>query len=328
MRIGVAWEPGANANYRAVDPMNAMGRRGHEIVGPPDDQGELDLRRLLSCDVVHVYRRANDDARRVLTELNRAGVPFTYDNDDDLSEMPKESATYKTHGGLNAQRIFGMTVKAACMARVVTTPSEVLADKYVRGGAKRVEIIENQVNPAWPRPRMAHEGIVIGWVAAHEHRADAERLRIREVLLDVLAKHPDVRVECIGVNLGLPERYKHDAWVPLPQLPARMGGWDIGIAPMVDIPWNRARSDIKLKEYAASEVVWLASPVGAYRALGEKQGGRLVADSDWLSALDAVIAGNRARRKLAANGRKWAKRQTIDAVADRWERLLQDAADR
>jgi hypothetical protein len=32
MRLGVVWESNSNAHYRAMDPMKAMERRGHDVV--------------------------------------------------------------------------------------------------------------------------------------------------------------------------------------------------------------------------------------------------------------------------------------------------------
>jgi glycosyltransferase involved in cell wall biosynthesis len=326
MRLGVIWEPNSNAHYRAIEPMKAMARRGHQIVWPPDGLGDPTPRRLAGCQVVHVYRRANNETRRALAELARVGVAITYDNDDDFMAVPKESPLYKTTGGLAGQRIFAETAKLARTARAFSTPSPALADKYSAAGVEHVEVIPNQLGPDVFRPRRRHDGIVIGWVAGHEHAADAARIGIADALKRILAEHPGVRVECIGVDLKLPERYTHDRTVPFDELPGRIGGFDIAIAPLAAIPYNLTRSDIKLKEYAASEVPWLASPVGPYAALGEEQGGRLVPDDGWFEALDRLISRPRERKRLSRKARKWAKRQTIDATADRWEQLFAGAA--
>jgi glycosyltransferase involved in cell wall biosynthesis len=152
------------------------------------------------------------------------------------------------------------------------------------------------------------------------------RIPVADALRRLIAEHEDVRVEGIGVDMKLAERYRHDRLVAFRELPRRMGGWDIGIAPLADLPMNRTRSDIKLKEYAASGVVWLASPIGPYVGLGEEQGGRLVPDDGWFEALERLVAHRRERRRLARKARAWAKRQTVDVVADRWERVFTDAA--
>jgi glycosyltransferase involved in cell wall biosynthesis len=328
MRLGVAWEPCSNAFYRAVDPMKAMERHGHEVVWPPSMHGEIDPRRLAGCDLVHVYRRAAEDTRRVLVELARRGTAITYDNDDDFTAVPAESPDYKRVGGLKGQRFHVSTVKLAGMARCFTTTNDVLAEKYRRAGVEPVEVIANCLARDARRPRRRHDGVVVGWVAGIDHQADIERIAIVEALERLLASHEHVRVECIGVDLGLSRRYRHDPKVKFQDLPGRLGGFDVGIAPLADIPANWARSDIKLKEYAASGVPWLASPIGPYVGLGAQQGGRLVPDDGWYEALERLVTSRRERRRLARNAAKWAKGQTIDAVADRWERVFATAAGR
>jgi glycosyltransferase involved in cell wall biosynthesis len=326
VRLGVVALAGANAHYRAIDPLRAMERRGHEILWPADWEANPTVSRLATCDVVHVYRRADDEIRPLLTALVRGGTPITYDNDDDFTSTPKQSPGYKKMGGFRGQRYFAATVQVGRLARVCTTTTDTLAEKYSGAGVERVEVIPNHLSPDTARPRNRHDGVVIGWIAAAEHRADAAKIRIADALERVVARHPDVRVECIGVDLALPERYRHHRDVPFLELPRRIAGFDIGIAPLADIPWNRSRSDIKLKEYAASGVPWLASSVGPYAALGEDQGGRLVADDAWFEALDRLVSNRRERKRLARKAARWARGQTIEAVADRWEQVFLGAA--
>jgi glycosyltransferase involved in cell wall biosynthesis len=322
MRIGVAWYPCANAHYRAVEPIKAMARRGHEVVFPSNGNGEVELRRLAACDVVHVFRRCDEESRQHASRLVSGGVSLVYDNDDDFTALPKDAPTYKKLGGLEGQRGFARTLKMARLAGAFTTTTEVLAAKYRRAGVQRVEVIGNYLSPDTLGARRPHDGIVIGWVAGGEHQADANRIKIADALREIVAKHGDVRVECIGVNLALPERYRHDKNVEFVDLPERIRGFDIGIAPLIDIPLNRARSDIKLKEYAAGGVPWLASPVGPYIGLGEREGGRLVPNDQWCDALERLVVGERERERLARNARGWAKTQTVEAVADRWESVF------
>jgi len=321
MRLGVAWTPGQNAQYRAFQPMRAMARRGHTIVWPPDESGELHLPRLLTCDVVHVFRRSEQDTRQVVRELARGGVPFTFDNDDDLTAVPERPGR-----GVDRRSHFAATVRMARAARIFTTTTDVLAAKYRLAGVKRIEVIGNYLVPEAVRPRLPHDGIVVGWVAGKEHRIDTDRLRIAETLRRLVAKHPDVRVECIGVDLALPERYRHDVHVDFDALPGRIGDFDIGLAPLTDISFNRARSDIKLKEYAASGVPWLASAVGPYVGLGEEHGGLLVSDARWFDALDRLVTDHSERERLGRNALAWAQTQTMAAAADQWEAVFKEAA--
>jgi glycosyltransferase involved in cell wall biosynthesis len=327
MILGVVWDEESHAAYyRAIYPMQALEKRGHQIVWPPNERGDAALERLLRCDVVHVYRRSDEQTRSTLERLVRRGVPLIFDNDDDVSSIPKESPEYKEFGGLKAQQVHRATVKAARLAHTMTTPSEALADRYHRRGIPRLEVIGNYVNAKPRRRRRRHSGIVLGWIAGLEHNADARSLRISSVLRTLLEKHPDLRVECIGVDLKLPDRYRHDLFVPFERLPSRISGWDIAIAPLADIPFNRTRSDIKVKEYAACGVPWLASPLPPYQGLGEEQGGRLVQDDGWLEAIDRLVGHTRERKRLARRARSWGKRQTVEAEIRQWESLFRRVA--
>jgi glycosyltransferase involved in cell wall biosynthesis len=280
----------------------------------------------MGCDVVHVYRRADDHTRRVLVQLSRAGVGITFDNDDDLRKLPKESPDYKKFGGFMGQRFWTMSVKTARMAHCFTTTNEALAAQYRCAGVERVAVIGNYLAPDVSRARQRHSGIVIGWIAGIDHAADVARIDITDALARLIAKHDSVRAESIGVKLRLSERYRHDPQVEFVALPGRIGWFDVGIAPLADLPFNHTRSDIKLKEYAASGVPWLASPVGPYAGLGEVQGGLLVPDDGWFDALDRLVTRPRERKQLARNADAWARTQTIDAVADRWEQVFAEAA--
>lgn len=320
------WVPTGGAFYRAIYPLQAMVERGHEIVWPSESDGNSPVQRLTSCDVVHVFRRSDREAQQAIKTLRRAGVGITYDNDDNLAAVPREHPDYQRLGGIHGQRAFAASVRVAKVAAIVTATNERLAARYRQAGVPRVEVIPNYVAGGIERPRARHRGIVIGWIAGGEHQADVERLPIREALERVLDAHDDVRVECIGVDLGLSRRYSHDEYVRFEELPARIGGFDIGIAPLSDSPMNRARSDIKVKEYAASAVPWLASNVGPYVGLGEDEGGRLVEDDAWFAELDRLVRGRRERKRLGRKAAAWAKTQTVERAADRWETVFAAAA--
>ena len=124
------------------------------------------------------------------------------------------------------------------------------------------------------------------------------------------------------------ERYRRQPLVQYRELADHVATFDVGIAPLDDIPFNRARSSVKVKEYAAAGVPWLASPIGPYRELGEKQGGRLVVDDRWHEELQRLILDGRARAKLAKRGRKWASGQTVAANLKEWEAVLAEAIER
>src|SRR5262249_10043216 len=125
-----------------------------------------------------------------------------------------------------------------------------------------------------------------------------------------------------------PERSSHVSVVSMMDLTREATSFDIGIAPLADIPLNRARSNIKLKEYAAAGLPWLASPTGPYAGMGEKQGGRLVADDRWCEELLRLVDKERDRRKLAKHASKWVAGETLERNAHRWEELFAETVER
>lgn len=328
MKIGCAFDTDGAAMYRGLYPLETLERRGHEVVWPENGTGNPRVHALTRCDVVFVYRRYEEALRTMLERLSTQGIGVVWDNDDDFSAIPKHSPTYRELGALRAQKRFSETVRMAKTAHVVTLTTDTLRERYAAAGIRRVEVIDNMLRSGTKRRPRKHDGLVIGWIAGMEHMADAHELDVAGALEQVQRAHSDVRVTCVGVDLKLKSGYDHRPGVPFVQLPGVMANFDIGLAPLTDIPFNRARSSIKVKEYAASQVPWLASPVTPYAHLGPEQGGLLVADGDWAAALDRLVSDRRARKRLARAGKRWAKAQTADAVADRWEAVLTEAIER
>jgi hypothetical protein len=65
---------------------------------------------------------------------------------------------------------------------------------------------------------------------------------------------------------------------------------EVGVAPLSDMPFNHAKSDIKLLEYSASGIPWVGSDLPAYHKLCEEWGiGRTAKKpKQWLSHLRAL----------------------------------------
>jgi hypothetical protein len=196
---------------------------------------------------------------------------------------------------------------------------------------QNVAVIENHLDGKMLGfgARSRHDGVVVGWVAGREHKVDLERIPIAKALERLLALHVDLRILTVGLRLPMrAERYEHLTSVPLPNLLKVTSRIDIGLAPLSDIAFNRSRSNVKLKEYSSGGASWLASPVGPYLGLGDKQGGVLVEDQEWFAALDELIRHPRRRRRLARRALRWARRQAIDGHAGRWEGAFADTVER
>lgn len=336
LRLAVLPQDTANGRYRAVLPGQELARRGHRVHWPgersfgamPDGSNATRP----AWDVVHLQQLYDDEALGVIRRLREAGVAVVWDTDDDISAVTRGSEAWHRLGGRRGiRRHFKQAAAVARSVHVVTTTNEHLAQVYRDLGVERVVAIENYLAPHdLDHPRRRHQGVVIGIAAAGEHEPDLRKMRFAAMLEALLERHDGVRVVAVGADLRLrsAHRYTHVRSVGIEALIPIESEFDIALAPLRDTGFNRARSNVKLKEYGAAGAMWLASPVGPYAGMGEEQGGLLVDDDDWLAALEGLLADADRRRALAARARAWAEGQTISAGAARWQATFRDALER
>lgn len=331
MRI-IAWgdQRHVNTSHRCFEPASALIERGHDVIVLREGDGARTDALPDGADVLLVHRLHSANVLRTARALAHEGAAFVWDNDDDLTDVPPNPRGSVRRGGLRSQHTAAELAGALGLADLVTTPSADLAQRFRDGGAQAVTVVENYVPDAFARVgRPTHDGVTIGWVAGYEHIYDLRELGLRDVLRRVLDERPDVRVVSIGLDLSLErDRYRYMPMVHYAELPQLTAEWDLGIAPLADVSFNRARSNCKLKEYAAVGTPWLASPVGPYLGLGEGEGGRLVADDEWHAALLRLLDNPRERAKLAKRGRKWARGHAMSRNVKRWEAALGEAVRR
>lgn len=329
--VALAEHRSAGAMYRAELPARALAERGHRAEFVTWDQRDPPppIERLREADVVHMWRLFRAPARRLATALKDAGVAVVFDNDDDMTRVPKGSPAYTEMKAARGQVAKELGAMLRLTETVTTTCSE-LAGRLRRLGGGDVRVVENYTEAGFLRERRpSADGVVIGWVAGMEHRGDLRDLRLRRALQQLLDAHSHVRVVSVGVDLGLrSDRYEHRAFVPFPELPDTIAQFDLGLAPIADVSFNRVRSNIKVKEYAAAGVPWLASPIGPYKDLGKEQGGRLVADYAWAETLAEIAADDAARARLAERSAAWGRTQTVTHNAQAWEAVFAEAAAR
>jgi glycosyltransferase involved in cell wall biosynthesis len=333
LRLACVASKTANGYYRVIVPLQEMARRGHTIHWPGDrtfkavERGEIP-----SWDVMHIQQTHDEEGLEIMARMRRAGIAVVWDSDDDISSVERGSEAWHLHGGRRGIRRHVKRVVAACRtAHLVTTTNEHLAQVYREHGAEHVLAIENYLAPhELQHPRRRHQGVVIGVALGGEHEPDMRRMRFPQMLEQLLERHDGVRVVALGVNMRLrsEHRYMHNDGVKFEELIPIESEFDVGLAPLRDTAFNRARSNVKLKEYAAAGAMWLASPVGPYAGMGEEQGGLLVRDDEWLATLEALLLDPDRRRALTERARAWVQDQTIRAGAARWQAAYRGAVER
>jgi GT2 family glycosyltransferase/glycosyltransferase involved in cell wall biosynthesis len=109
----------------------------------------------------------------------------------------------------------------------------------------------------------------------------------------------------------------------------RQPGWDVGLTPLADTPFNRSKSMIKTLDYAALGLAVMASSVEAYRgSLADGPGGMLLPNDPeaWYAALSRLRRDPAELLRLA-NGAQdaFAAAGTLASRADAWRTALANA---
>ena len=330
MRIAlIASGDGANARYRVFGPAQALAARGHRVLASVfADMKDPNV--LFDFDVVLGWRMHDEFFSRIARGMGERNIGFVWDNDDNFLALEGRGRHVQFMKTPRGRRVFADMQALMRIANIVTTPSAGLAGHYRELIETDVRVVENYVAPIDARSTPAKpQRLTVGWVANKEHETDVQRLGLPAAMERLLERHPHVEVVTVGCSLGIAsDRYHFIRGVDFSELRGVVRQFDIGLAPIADTAFNRSRSNVKVKEYAALGVPWLASPIGPYERLGQDQGGRHVPDGRWFDEVDALVRDGRARRKLAKRGAKWAAKQTFEANADVWEETLREAAAR
>jgi hypothetical protein len=93
-----------------------------------------------------------------------------------------------------------------------------------------------------------------------------------------------------------------------------VAGFEVGIMPLPDSPYTRAKAGFKLLQYMAAGCAVIASPVGINAELVERSGAGLLASSpeEWETAIRSLAADVARRRSFGAAGRLY-----VQSFADR-----------
>lgn len=314
-----------NTSYRSIGPLTELSQRGHEVRPVPPQDARMMRETVAWCDVLHIHRVCTPNVVMLAETARRSGAAVVWDDDDDVARPPVKGNLVAE--GRKGARLLGDRMKLFRTVDLVTTTNETLADVFRRDGAPATAVLENYVPTNFVKDRLPRRPKHIGWVASLEHRLDLERLPIASALERLLDRHADLHVTTLGIRLPLrSERYHHVPGVSYEAMLKHSSSFSIAIAPLAgDIAINHARSNIKVKEYAAVGVPWLASPIGPYASFGARQGGQLVADDDWFEELDSLLSSERRRRKLARRATRWGKEQCLTRNAGRWEEAFEQA---
>lgn len=264
--------------------------------------------------------------RALYAAARRRGVPILFHIDDDIFDLPAVLGIERYRLGRNPKRQQALQ-EGLSKADLILATTPVLAERLVAEfGAERVVALEFGTAGNSPQPRGARSdrgGLAIGYMgsASHDHdlamvapalnsiSADYDQVRI--ILFGSIAEQPSAKLLHGRVERHGPVQRDYPAFLRrLAEL-----GFDIGLAPLRDNSFNRAKTATKWVEYAEAGVPTLVSRVAPYMPIAEAGATLAVRPDQWEPALRRLIADPQLRADLV--------RRADELLLDRfaWDRL-------
>lgn len=291
-------------------PAQALIAQGHKDIYLADD---VEDRSGKDFDVIVLQRPAKREMLGHIERLQAAGVKVVVDIDDDFSCIPANNITfwsYHPKHSPNSNR--DILAKACKIADLVTVSTPALIDRY--GSHGRVRVIPNYV-PEWYLTIEGEKSGCVGWSGAIETHPDdlqVTRGALADFPFKVIGKGNGVKRV-----LNLKTEPETTGWLDINgDYQRALASLSVGIVPLDNNGFNRAKSWLKGLEMAALRVPFVASPLPEYQKLYLKGAGLCARrQRDWrvlvAQLLDDPIS-------IRDSGYTAAKLLTIEKNSYRW----------
>lgn len=321
--------------YRLIWPAKALQKMGHDVklVHPQNRRlgGRKDANgNLIGIDIpsdadVIVFQRV---ASRMIIDgikiMRQNGVAVVIDIDDDMNAIhqhnPAWAMLHPRSTGATEEYNWENARKSCEAATLVTVSSDALLSRYAPHG--RGMILRNCIPEILTRiPHIETPG-VIGWGASlHSHPDDPQ---VVGTAMMKIARE-GYKFKLVGPPRGVREAFKLDE-EPLSTGPVSMSNYpheitklSVGIAPLNDTRFNRAKSWLKMLEYAALGVPCIGSPREEYRRIHALGVGVLANNPrEWYRHAKRILSDDSLRGEMSDAGRAAVAQLTIEGNAWRW----------
>ncbi|MFA5844405.1 MAG: glycosyltransferase [Coriobacteriia bacterium] len=292
-------------------------KMGYEVVLREEPAREL----VEGCDVFATRYWVDGTLWQAFQYAKSLGKFCVLDVDDDVWALHPDNPGYEHYSQPGAGDFAREVARAADM---VTVATDYLAE-LMRPFNKNVLVIRNMLPPEfWPteaKPVVHEPPVVVGWAGSSSHGPDLRKLC--GVVETILEYYPQVRFafsQTCEIPFTPHERIDIIPPTSVEEYPKMVQSFDVGLAPVLDSRFNRAKSDLKFVEYGICGIPAIASKVVPYeKSIRHGENGLLVnSPADWLKAIKRLIEDEELRSRLGAAARVTAERRTIDRHIGKW----------
>ena len=253
--------------------------------------------------------------------------------DDDILSVRETNPVYKHFQG----EMDGIIEMLKTQPNIITTnPYLRKVFNRVRAGFGSIDVIPNLVDPEVyaPKRRENDDVVTIAYQGGATHKLDLWDPNFVAAIAYILGKYRNkVRFELFGQGPddafdSLPNVFQYTGsdgfyqWVELWK--EHSCRWDIGVAPLENIPYNWAKSPIKWIEYAMAGVPAVMSAVGPYNRIQDgKDGFVCQSTAHWIDKLSLLVESAKLRKQIAKNAKaRILKDYGIENNGILWKNLL------
>jgi len=332
--VGVSAGPDGSGYHRLFQPFKELRNRSqHFYEGPPVQTPPPPTRKDiadLGIDVLVMQRPVGAQGRKIWDDMDGA-CARVYECDDDILH-PEASGL----AALCDDRIRESIRYMLWRSDAVTVSTEYLAEEFGKVTEAPVIVLPNCIHEDLLRlERTRRDRVTIGWAGGASHLIDI--LGIQEALIHVLETNPQADFHAIGVD------YTPVLWVRAPRVlsQCRRTIWkedvwdfyrdydfDIALAPLADVKFNRSKSHLKALDAFARGVPVIAQDMEPYRGfvIDGKNGYLCRNEDQWAARLRELVNDPDAREEMGRNGKALAAEWTIQKRWALWESAYEAAA--
>ncbi|MEM7256888.1 MAG: hypothetical protein AAF404_05820 [Pseudomonadota bacterium] len=329
-----------STRYRCFNVAEALLAAGHRATVA--SLSELSLETLGRYDIISVLRpRAGRRLDQLLQHARQCGIYLVADFDDLIFDVSAAAQSPLVLNGFadedTVSRGFARFARAARCFDEITVSTEPLAVAARRCfGAAGVHVVSNGLSPMWLQHADNHQcneaapgdGATLSYLPGTRSH-DADFRSVQSAVSQWLASDAARRLKIVGEltldhSVVNPRQVIQEPLVPYFQLPDKIRGSGITLAPLVSNQFNQAKSHIKFLESAAFGVPIVASPNADISQHRQVRGLVCAADStrDWLDAIEQASQVSRDEtscRKLSHYVRsEWVSTATSTSTIERW----------
>ncbi len=297
---------------------------------------QLDIERLLKSDIFVFQREFADRrfSRHILASVRELGKPIVFELDDLLINVPESNPNHKYCQAITPDVL--EMLREADFVTVTTEPLKKYLAEVEPQAKDKTFILPNYINldiwdGASPPPEKAGEPFVIGWFGTATH--DEDLAIIKPAIVEIARKYAGKVVFRFWGYLpkdleGIPGVELVRGSQPNLRLHARdlvNSRIDLALAPLLDHPFNHAKSDLKWLEYSICYVPAIYSPISPYTN-SVKHGctGWLAENKPefWLEAIEILMRDNQLRRQIAIQAHDEVRQsRCVDTGSQEWDAL-------